>query len=105
MICTSVVDIIKGLNAFFKEYLLQCGGREVMGMVKRGAKLEKPAKKQIGMTIYGTTTPGCMAARHYLELNKVEVVAFTPMGLEEGHGRDGRRRHFKWRSSYMTTTS
>jgi uncharacterized protein (UPF0261 family) len=74
----SVVDIL-GLNVFSRTILSNAAGA-MMGMVKRGAKIEKPEKKQIGMTIYGTTTPGCMVAKAYLESKGFEVVAFHPNG-------------------------
>jgi len=74
----SVVDIL-GLNVFSRTILSNAAGA-IMGMVKRGAKIEKPEKKQIGMTIYGTTTPGCMVAKAYLESKGFEVVAFHPNG-------------------------
>jgi len=74
----SVVDIL-GLNVFSRTILSNAAGA-IMGMVERGAKIEKPKKKQIGMTIYGTTTPGCMVAKAYLESKGLEVVAFHPNG-------------------------
>jgi uncharacterized protein (UPF0261 family) len=74
----SVVDIL-GLNVFSRMILSNAAGA-MMGMVERGAKIEKPEKKQIGMTIYGTTTPGCMVAKAYLESKGFEVVAFHPNG-------------------------
>jgi len=74
----SVVDIL-GLNVFSRAILSNAAGA-ITGMVERGAKIEKPKKKQIGMTIYGTTTPGCMVAKAYLESKGFEVVAFHPNG-------------------------
>lgn len=74
----SVVDIL-GLNVFLRTILSNAAGA-IMGMVERGAKIEKPEKKQVGMTIYGTTTPGCMVAKAYLESKGFEVVAFHPNG-------------------------
>jgi uncharacterized protein (UPF0261 family) len=74
----SVVDIL-GLNVFSRTILSNAAGA-MMGMVERGVKIEKPEKKQIGMTIYGTTTPGCMVAKAYLESKGFEVVAFHPNG-------------------------
>jgi uncharacterized protein (UPF0261 family) len=74
----SVVDIL-GLNVFSR-MILSNAANAMMGMVQRGPKIEKPRKKQIGMTIYGTTTPGCMMAKAYLEKKGFEVVAFHPNG-------------------------
>jgi len=74
----SVVDIL-GLNVFSRTILSNAAGA-MMGMVERGTKIKKPKKKQIGMTIYGTTTPGCMMAKAYLEKKGFEVVAFHPNG-------------------------
>jgi len=74
----SVVDIL-GLNVFSRTILSNAAGA-MMGMVERRAKIEQPEKKQIGMTIYGTTTPGCMVAKAYLESKGFEVVAFHPNG-------------------------
>jgi len=74
----SVVDIL-GLNVFSRMILSNAAGA-MMGMVERGTKIKKPKKKQIGMTIYGTTTPGCMMAKAYLEKKGFEVVAFHPNG-------------------------
>lgn len=74
----SVVDIL-GLNVFLRTILSNAAGA-IMGMVERGAKIEKPEKKQVGMTIYGTTTPGCIVAKTYLESKGFEVVAFHPNG-------------------------
>jgi uncharacterized protein (UPF0261 family) len=74
----SVVDIL-GLNVFSRTILSNAAGA-MMGMVERGTKIEKPEKRQIGITIYGTTTPGCMVAKTYLESKGFEVVAFHPNG-------------------------
>ena len=74
----SVVDIL-GLNVFSRTILSNAAGA-IMGMVEKEAKIETPQKKQIGMTIYGTTTPGCMVAKAYLESRGFEVVAFHPNG-------------------------
>ena len=74
----SVVDIL-GLNGFSRMILSNAAGA-MMGMVERETKIEKPEKKQIGMTIYGTTTPGCRVAKAYLESKGFEVVAFHPNG-------------------------
>jgi uncharacterized protein (UPF0261 family) len=74
----SVVDIL-GLNVFSRTILSNAAGA-MMGMVERRTKIEQPEKKQIGMTIYGTTTPGCMVAKAYLESKGFEVVAFHPNG-------------------------
>jgi uncharacterized protein (UPF0261 family) len=74
----SVVDIL-GLNAFSRMILSNAAGA-MMGMVERETKIDKPEKNQIGMTIYGTTTPGCMVAKAYLESKGLEVVAFHPNG-------------------------
>lgn len=74
----SVVDIL-GLNIFSRTILSNAAGA-MMGMVERRTKIEQPEKKQIGMTIYGTTTPGCMVAKAYLESKGFEVVAFHPNG-------------------------
>jgi len=74
----SVVDII-GLNVISRCILANAAGA-IMGMVERGKQIERPEKEQIGMTIYGTTTPGCMLAKAYLESRGFEVVAFHPSG-------------------------
>jgi uncharacterized protein (UPF0261 family) len=74
----SVVDIL-GLNVFSRMILSNAAGA-IMGMVERETKIEKKESKQIGMTIYGTTTPGCMVAKAYLESKGFEVVAFHPNG-------------------------
>jgi uncharacterized protein (UPF0261 family) len=74
----SVVDIL-GLNVFSRTILSNAAGA-MMGMVERETKIDKPEKNQIGMTIYGTTTPGCMVAKAYLEMKGFEVVAFHPNG-------------------------
>jgi uncharacterized protein (UPF0261 family) len=78
MMMHSVVDIL-GLNAFSR-CILSNAANAMMGMVEREAKIEKSEKRQIGMTIYGTTTPGCMVAKAYLESKGFEVVAFHPNG-------------------------
>lgn len=74
----SVVDIL-GLNVFLRT-ILSNAASAVAGMVEGRATIEKSEKKQIGMTIYGTTTPGCMVAKAYLESKGFEVVAFHPNG-------------------------
>lgn len=74
----SVVDIL-GLNAYLRMILSNAAGA-IMGMVERESTIEKSEKNQIGMTIYGTTTPGCMVAKAYLESKGFEVVAFHPNG-------------------------
>ena len=78
MMMHSVVDIL-GLNVFSRSILSNAAGA-MMGMVERETKIDKPEKNQIGMTIYGTTTPGCMVAKAYLEMKGFEVVAFHPNG-------------------------
>lgn len=78
MMMHSVVDVL-GLNAFSR-CILSNAANAMMGMVEREGKIEKSEKKQIGMTIYGTTTPGCMVAKAYLESKGFEVVAFHPNG-------------------------
>jgi uncharacterized protein (UPF0261 family) len=74
----SVVDIL-GLNVFSRMILSNAAGA-MAGMAERETKIDKPEKSQIGMTIYGTTTPGCMVAKAYLEMKGFEVVAFHPNG-------------------------
>ena len=74
----SVVDIL-GVNVFSR-CILSNASSAIMGMVGRGGRIEKLEKKQIGMTIYGTTTPGCLVAKAYLESKGFEVVAFHPNG-------------------------
>jgi uncharacterized protein (UPF0261 family) len=74
----SVVDIL-GLNVFSRMILSNAAGA-MTGMAERETKIDKPEKSQIGMTIYGTTTPGCMVAKAYLEMKGFEVVAFHPNG-------------------------
>jgi uncharacterized protein (UPF0261 family) len=74
----SVVDIL-GLNVFSRGILANAAGA-ILGMVERGRKIERPEKPQIGMSIYGTTTPGCMVAKAYLESKGFEVVAFHSNG-------------------------
>jgi uncharacterized protein (UPF0261 family) len=74
----SVVDIL-GLNVFSRMILSNAVGA-MTGMVERETKIDKTEKVQIGMTIYGTTTPGCMVAKAYLEMKGFEVVAFHPNG-------------------------
>jgi uncharacterized protein (UPF0261 family) len=74
----SVVDVL-GLNVFLRMILSNAAGA-MMGMVERETKIDKAKKKQIGMTIYGTTTPGSMVAKDYLEKEGFEVVAFHPNG-------------------------
>jgi uncharacterized protein (UPF0261 family) len=78
MMMHSVVDIL-GLNAFSRCILSNAAGA-IVGMIERGGRIERPEKKQIGMTIYGTTTPGCMVAKAYLESKGFEVVAFHSNG-------------------------
>ncbi len=74
----SVVDIL-GLNAFSRMILSNAAGA-IVGMVEAKEEFKRPENKQIGMTIYGTTTPGCMVAKAYLESRGFEVVAFHPNG-------------------------
>jgi uncharacterized protein (UPF0261 family) len=74
----SVVDIL-GLNAFSRMILSNAAGA-IVGMVEAKGEFNRLEKKQIGMTIYGTTTPGCMVAKAYLESKGFEVVAFHPNG-------------------------
>ncbi len=74
----SVVDIL-GLNAFSRMILSNASGA-IVGMVEVEGEFKRLEKKQIGMTIYGTTTPGCMVAKAYLESKGFEVVAFHPNG-------------------------
>lgn len=74
----SVVDIL-GLNAFSRMILSNAAGA-IVGMVESKEEFKRPEKKQIGMTIYGTTTPGCMVAKASLESRGFEVVAFHPNG-------------------------
>ncbi len=74
----SVVDI-QGLNAFLRTILANAAG-SIVGMVEKSRKMERPEKKQIGMTIYGTTTLGSMQAKDYLESKGYEIVAFHPNG-------------------------
>ncbi|MGB9628419.1 MAG: Tm-1-like ATP-binding domain-containing protein [Thermodesulfobacteriota bacterium] len=74
----SVVDIL-GLNAFSRMILSNAAGA-IVGMVEAKKEPQKHEKKQIGMTIYGTTTPGCMVAKAYLESKGFEIVAFHPNG-------------------------
>ncbi len=74
----SVVDIL-GLNAFSRVILSNAAGA-IVGMVEAKEEFKRPENKQIGMTIYGTTTPGCMVAKAYLETRGFEVVAFHPNG-------------------------
>jgi len=74
----SVVDIL-GLNAFLRSILANAAG-SIVGMVEKSRKMERSEKKQIGMTIYGTTTLGSMQAKAYLEERGYEIVAFHPNG-------------------------
>ena len=74
----SVVDIL-GLNAFLRSILANAAG-SIVGMVEKARKVERSEKKQIGMTIYGTTTLGSMQAKAYLESKGYEIVAFHPNG-------------------------
>lgn len=74
----SVVDIL-GLNAFSRMILSNATGA-IVGMIEAREEFKRPEKRQIGMTIYGTTTPGCMVAKAYLESKGFEVVAFHPNG-------------------------
>lgn len=74
----SVVDIL-GLNAFSRMILSNAAGA-IVGMIEAKEEPKRPEKRQIGMTIYGTTTPGCMVAKAYLESKGFEVVAFHPNG-------------------------
>lgn len=74
----SVVDIL-GLNAFLRTILANAAG-SIVGMVEKARFVERSEKKQIGMTIYGTTTLGAMQAKAYLESKGYEIVAFHPNG-------------------------
>lgn len=74
----SVVDIL-GLNAFLRTILANAAG-SIVGMVEKARSVEGSEKKQIGMTIYGTTTLGAMQAKAYLESKGYEIVAFHPNG-------------------------
>ena len=74
----SVVDIL-GLNAFLRSILANAAG-SIVGMVEKARSVERSEKKQIGMTIYGTTTLGAMEAKAYLESKGYEIVAFHPNG-------------------------
>jgi uncharacterized protein (UPF0261 family) len=74
----SVVDI-QGLNAFLRSILANAAG-SIVGMVEKSRKVERSEKKQIGMTIYGTTTIGSMIAKNDLESKGFEIVAFHPNG-------------------------
>lgn len=78
MMMHSVVDIL-GLNIFSRKILSNAAGAMV-GMVESARETKRPEREQIGMTIYGTTTPGCTKAKEYLESRGFEVVAFHPNG-------------------------
>jgi uncharacterized protein (UPF0261 family) len=74
----SVVDIL-GVNFLTRRILGNAAGA-VVGMAEAALlEVENPRVK-VGITIYGTTTPGGLAAKALLEDRGYEVIAFHPNG-------------------------
>jgi uncharacterized protein (UPF0261 family) len=74
----SVVDVL-GLNSFMRQ-ILRNAAAAIVGMVQALGE-DRPVKKpRVAMTMYGTTTPGCMHAKSLLEREGYEVVTFHPNG-------------------------
>ncbi len=98
MMLHSVADIF-GLNVLTRGILTNAVGA-IVGMVEKGRGIEVPQKPQIGMTMYGTTTPGCMVAKAYLESKGFEVVVFHANGTGgkacTGLGQVALRRPGSW---------
>jgi uncharacterized protein (UPF0261 family) len=88
----SVVDVL-GLNHFMRQVLRSAAGA-IVGMVQIPEEDGPLKKPRVAMTMYGTTTPGCMHAKSLLEREGYEVVTFHPNGtggqameemIEEGY--------------------
>jgi uncharacterized protein (UPF0261 family) len=74
----SVVDIL-GVNSLTRRILSNAAGAAV-GMAKETSSEVRSARIKVGITIYGTTTPGGLAAKGLLEQRGYEVIAFHPNG-------------------------
>ena len=74
----SVVDIL-GLNSLTRRILANAAGA-VVGMALVAYSEEEYSHPRVGITIYGTTTPGGLAAKYLLEERQYEVIAFHPNG-------------------------
>jgi uncharacterized protein (UPF0261 family) len=74
----SVVDIL-GLNSLTRRILANAAGA-VVGMAEAAQWEEEGPDLRVGITIYGTTTPGGLAAKSLLEERRYEVIAFHPNG-------------------------
>ncbi len=74
----SVVDVL-GLNSFMRQ-ILRNAAAAIVGMVRTGGEDRPTRKPRVAMTMYGTTTPGCMRAKALLEREGYEVVTFHPNG-------------------------
>jgi uncharacterized protein (UPF0261 family) len=74
----SVVDIL-GLNSLTRRILANAAGAAV-GMAEAAFVEQESPQPKVGITIYGTTTPGGLAAKALLEARGYEVIAFHPNG-------------------------
>ncbi len=74
----SVVDVL-GLNSFMRQ-ILRNAAAAIVGMVRTAGEEAPTEKPRVAMTMYGTTTPGCMRAKSLLEREGYEVVTFHPNG-------------------------
>lgn len=74
----SVVDIL-GVNSLTRRILTNAAGAAV-GMAEKSLFETKSPQVKVGITIYGTTTPGGLAAKGLLEQRGYEVIAFHPNG-------------------------
>lgn len=74
----SVVDIL-GLNSLTRRILANAAGASV-GMADVSSSADEGVQPRVGVTIYGTTTPGGLAIKRLLEERGYEVVTFHPNG-------------------------
>lgn len=74
----SVVDIL-GVNTLTRRILGNAAGA-VIGMAETTRSEVEEDRSRIGMTIYGTTTPGGLALKSLLEEMGYEVITFHPNG-------------------------
>ncbi len=90
----SVVDVL-GLNSFMRQ-ILRNAAAAIVGMVQTAGEDGPTEKPRVAMTMYGTTTPGCMRAKSLLEEKGYEVVTFHP------NGTGGRAMEEMIREGYFT---
>jgi uncharacterized protein (UPF0261 family) len=74
----SVVDIL-GVNSLTRRILSNAAGAAV-GMAEATSSEVRSTRMKVGITIYGTTTPGGLATKGLLEQRGYEVIAFHPNG-------------------------